>query len=219
MTGRNSPSSTTVVVSLLAAWLSLSATAAAGDWPQFRGPLGNSIAEETDLARSWPEGAPAELWRRSLGEGFSEPVVAGDRLYTLFAEGDDEWVASFRVADGSEVWRRRAGEKFLDHWGNGPRATPAFDGDIVYALASNGALLALAAADGRTIWETDLEARFGSPNRPAEFDDGAPQGPADLGPYWGFCSSPLIEGDQLIVYTGPHDNNGWKNTSPYENPS
>ncbi len=175
---------------------------AASDWPQFRGPNRDGIGDAAGLARSWSDDGPAELWRRPLGEGFAGLTVAGDQLYTLFAEGGDEWVASFRVADGAEIWRRRLGETFVDHWGNGPRATPAVDGEVVYALGSNGALAALSTGDGEPIWEVDLEAMFGNPAQADEYDEGVPPGHPDLGPYWGFCGSPLIEGDQVFVYTG-----------------
>lgn len=151
---------------ILIAWLCAPALGRAGDWPQFRGPEGTGEADETGLARSWANGAPPVLWRRPLGEGFSGLSVSGDGLYTLYAAGDDELVAGFRTGDGTEVWQRRVGEKFVDHWGNGPRATPAVEGGTVYALGSQGALLALRAGDGEVVWQADLEARFGSPNRP-----------------------------------------------------
>ncbi len=137
-----------------------------------------------------------------MGEGFAAISVVGERFVTLYARDDDEYAASFRVADGSEVWRRRIGEKFIDHWGNGPRATPAVDGDTAYVVSSNGGLFALRVDGGEVIWQLDLVARFGDPNRPTSFDEGAPPGKVPLGPYWGYCSSPLIEGDLLIVYTG-----------------
>ena len=190
---RNSKSS--IVFFIL---LAGSAAAPAQDWPQFRGPHGAGIAGESGLTRNWTNDGPTELWRRPLGEGFASLTVVEDQLYTLFAENDDEYVAGFRVADGTEVWRRWVGEKFVDHWGNGPRATPAVDGDVVYALASNGALIALRAGDGHTLWEVDLAARLGSPAPNA----GAAPGKGPLSPYWGFCSSPLVEGDLVIVYTG-----------------
>lgn len=198
-------SETRTIAGFLAIWLLAAAQTRGQDWPQFRGPQGTGVGDGSGLARSWPEDGPPVLWRRPLGEGFSGISVVGEQLYTLFAAGDDEVAAAFRVADGSPVWRRRIGEKFLDHWGNGPRATPAVDGDRLFALSSNGALLALRAQDGARIWEIDLVAKFGSPDRPTRFDAGAPSGDVALGPYWGFCSSPLVEGDLVIVYTGAGD--------------
>ncbi len=204
---QTSPTPTLPLPLIFASWLLAAAASQAADWPQFRGPLGTGIAPETGLSRSWAEGAPEILWRRPLGEGFSGVSIAGDQLYTLYASGEDELAAGFRIADGEEVWRRRIGEKFVDHWGDGPRATPAVDGDTVYVLASHGGLFALRAGDGKVIWKVDLEARFGSPNRPVGFDEGAPAAGVELGPYWGFCASPLIEGDQVIVHTGSGDGN------------
>ena len=187
---------------IFAAVLVVSLESHGEDWSQFRGPQGSGISPETGFLRSWPDGGPEVLWRAPLGEGFSGISVAGDRLFTLYAREGDEYAASFRTADGSEVWRRRIGEKFVDHWGNGPRASPAADGEMVYALSSQGGLFALRAADGEVAWQIDLTQRFGDPNRPVHFDEGAPTGDVPLGPYWGYCSSPLIEGDLLVVYTG-----------------
>ncbi len=190
------------ILALLAPLLAVAPDSRGDDWSQFRGPQGSGIATQNGLLRSWPEAGPEILWRRPLGEGFSAIPVVGDRLFTLYAQDDDEFAASFRLADGSEVWRRRIGEKFIDHWGNGPRATPAVDGGIIYALSSNGGLFALEAGSGEVVWQIDLLEKFGDPNRPVFFDEGAPAGAVPLGPYWGYCSSPLIEGDLLIVYTG-----------------
>ncbi|MCP3964268.1 MAG: PQQ-binding-like beta-propeller repeat protein [bacterium] len=192
-------------------WLALAACLLAPshghgeDWPQFRGPDGTGISDQAGLLRSWPEGGPEVLWRRPLGEGFAGISVVGERLFTLWSVDGKEVAGGFRVADGSELWRLEVGEKFVDHWGNGPRATPVVEGEVVYSLASGGGLFAVRAADGEVLFKVDLEARFGTPNRPVQFDEGAPTGAVPLGPYWGYCSSPLIEGNLLIVYTGAGD--------------
>ena len=189
----------------VAACMLVSASAHGADWPRFRGPGGTGISPQTGLQRSWPEAGPPVLWRRPLGEGFAGVTVVGERLFTLWADGDEELAGGFLVEDGSELWRVRIGEKFVDHWGNGPRATPVADGDVVYALGSRGGLFAVRTTDGDLIWHLDLEAEFGTSNRPVRYDEGAPTGAAPLGPYWGYCSSPVIEGDLLLVYTGADD--------------
>ncbi len=172
------------------------------DWSQFRGPERSGISPETGLRRSSDEAAPRVLWRRPLGEGFSAVSVGGERLYTLFAEGDDEFVAAFRAADGGELWRRRVGERFIDEWGNGPRATPTLDGDTLYAFGSGGLLLALAAADGAVRWSFDVTAELGAVARPFSLKGHLPPEEDDLSADFGHCSSPLVEGDLLIVATG-----------------
>lgn len=170
-------------------------TLGAEDWPRFRGPDAGGIAAAKNLIRTWPEGGPAVVWRRPLGEGFSGVAVVGDRLYTQFAEGEDEVAASFQTSDGTEIWRRRIGETFVDQWGNGPRATPSVDGETVYVLSSDGLLQALATRDGQPRWRMDLSTFFGPDHVPATGE----------GPFWGHCASPLVEGDLLIVPTGVGD--------------
>ena len=52
----------------------------AQDWPQFLGPDRNGQYDGPPLATQWPNGAPAELWRRPIGAGFAGPVVADGRI-------------------------------------------------------------------------------------------------------------------------------------------
>ena len=63
---------------LLAAGLAGGARAA--DWPQFLGPNRNLVTSETNLAPHWPQEGPPTVWHRKVGQGFSGPVVQGDRL-------------------------------------------------------------------------------------------------------------------------------------------
>jgi len=154
-------------------------------WAQWRGPHRTGVSDETGLAPRWAEAGPAELWRRPLGEGFSAIVVDAGRLYTQFASGGDAFLVGLSAADGSELWRVRTGASFKDSYGNGPRATPTLDNDVLYALGSSGDLVAVNAKDGAIVWKNNLRESFGA-----------------KAPRWGLSGSPLIEGDLLIVNTG-----------------
>jgi outer membrane protein assembly factor BamB len=158
---------------------------APSDWPKFRGPRHDGISNETGIAKSWPEGGPKQLWRKPLGEGFSAVSVVGDRLYTMYATGKDEVVAALDAGSGKELWRVRVDEKWVDEMGNGPRSTPTVDGDTVFALSARGTLVALAAKDGALRWKSDLRSVYGT--KP---------------PRWGMSTSPLVEGDLLLVDVG-----------------
>ncbi|MEM8964009.1 MAG: PQQ-binding-like beta-propeller repeat protein [Acidobacteriota bacterium] len=190
----------TVLGTTLGLLLLLSAPSAWGepagnDWSQFRGPQRDGIAQETGLLDSWPENGPTELWRRPLGEGYSGVTVVGDRIYTMYAapvpaaEGeeavDHEFAAAFDANTGDELWRVDVGEKLETEFGNGPRSTPAVDGDTVYYLSSHGRFLALNTADGSEQWKLELTEDFGSER-----------------PYWGYATSALVDGDQLILEAG-----------------
>jgi len=155
------------------------------DWPQFRGPNRDGISAETGLLREWPEAGPRQLFSAELGEGYSAISVSGGRLYTLFAGAGGEFVICLDAADGSERWRHRLDSKWEDKFGNGPRSTPTLDGDLVFALGAKGKLVALGAADGKLVWERDLQEDFGA--KP---------------PRWGVSTSPLVEAGRLLVDVG-----------------
>ncbi len=81
--------------------LASTAVAAAGDWPQFRGPQRNGISDETGLLTTLPSGGPTVLWQRAVGAGLSGPVVAGERLILHHRVGDEEVVACLNAATGA----------------------------------------------------------------------------------------------------------------------
>src|SRR5580704_16216063 len=51
------------------------AAAFATDWPQFLGPTRNGVYPGNDLGDSWPAQGPPVVWQKSVGQGFSGPVV------------------------------------------------------------------------------------------------------------------------------------------------
>ena len=153
------------------------------DWPQWLGPDRTGISTETGFLKTWPKDGPAVLWKRNLGKGFSGISVADGRVFTMFAEGDDEFVVCLNEESGDEIWRFRTGGMF-EEWqgGDGPRSQPTVDGERVYVLGAEGRLYALKAANGETIWTVDLVDGLGG-----RF------------PRFGFSTSPLVEGDFLFL--------------------
>lgn len=175
--------------SAIALLLFLSAAAQAADWPQWLGPQRNGLSGETGLFTA--EQPFAEAWRVPLGKGFSGISITDGRVFTLFAQGDDEFAICLDAETGVEIWRHRTGPYYKEtQGGDGPRSTPTVDGEVVYVLGATGKLFALAAASGTLIWEKDLVAEFSSQV-----------------PRWGFSTSPLVEGDLLLVEAGGHDGN------------
>jgi len=154
-------------------------------WPQYRGPNRDGISSEKGLLRSWPDGGLKAVWRRPIGAGFSGVVAVGDRLYTMHADPNQELAACLKSATGETVWETPMGPRFVEEFGDGPRATPVVDGDLLFALSSRGKLLALRTADGSKAWEVDLVATFGG-----------------RVPMRGFGSTPLVAGDLVIIEGG-----------------
>ena len=162
----------------------------AQEWPQYRGPHNDGISRETGLAKTWPANGPKVLWKAPMGEGYSAIAVSDGRLYTMFAQGQDEFVHCLDSATGKEAWRARIDANFINDQGNGPRGTPTIDGGLVYALGAQAKLVALNAADGKLVWEQDLQKNLGAKV-----------------PIWGVSSSPLVDGDLLILPVGGSNNN------------
>ena len=161
----------------------------AADWPQWRGPDKDGISRETGLLKEWPDGGPQVLWRVPLGEGFSGISVIGGRVYTMFSEEDDEFVVCLNAANGEEIWRFRSDTNYIESMGgNGPRATPTIDGELLFTVTAQGKLYALNTENGEKVWSHDLQGEFGSRI-----------------PRWGTCTSPLVEGDLLLVEVGGTD--------------
>src|SRR5260370_8590569 len=97
-------------------------SAAANDWPQWRGPQRNGISQETGLLKEWPKDGPKLHWKvADAGSGYSTPAVVGDRLYLLGNEGlENEFGEALDVKDGSRLWQTRLGNV-----GN-PKQQPSF---------------------------------------------------------------------------------------------
>ncbi len=181
----------------------------AGDWPQFLGPKRNGISAETGLQLSWGEKGPPKLWHREVGEGYSGPVVAGDRLILFHRVDDREVVECLQAADGKSIWKFSYATDYEDQLnkGNGPRATPVMTGKHVVTLGAGGWLHCLDLEKGEKIWGRNINTDYRVPPS-----------------YFGVGSSPLVEGNRLLVNVGGKEagivafdlatgNELWKSTS------
>src|SRR5436309_12713105 len=116
-------------VSFMSALVSASlilATARADDWPQFLGPQRNGASAETGLRPAWPAQGPPVLWQHDVGEGFSGPVCAGERVILFHRVGDEEVIECLRADNGTPLWKYKYPTSYQDQLGkgDGPRSTP-----------------------------------------------------------------------------------------------
>jgi outer membrane protein assembly factor BamB len=162
----------------------------AADWPQWRGPHRNGISQEKGLLNEWPKGGPKLLWQiKDLGEGYATPSVVGDRLYVLANQGlENEFVQAISVRSGERIWTTRIGN--VGNPNQEPpypmaRSTPTVEGDVLYALGSDGDLACLNTGAGKILWKKNLRTDFGG--KPGK---------------WAYSESPLIDGDVLIATPG-----------------
>ena len=98
-----------VLFATVIGWLALPAMAA--DWPQWRGPQRNGISQETGLMKEWPAKGPQLVWQlNSLGEGYSTPAVAGERIFIMGNHGmEDEFVQALATQGGKQIWSKHVG--------------------------------------------------------------------------------------------------------------
>jgi outer membrane protein assembly factor BamB len=156
------------------------------DWYQWRGPNRDGHSAETGLLKEWPAAGPKLLWRATgAGTAYSSFSSSDNRLFTLGARGDAEYVMAFDATSGKKLWEVPNGRRFRNEMGDGPRSTPTIDGDRVYAFGGSGELTALDAATGKRIWSVNVVQTFGGNT-----------------PYWGYSESPLVYGDRIVLNAG-----------------
>ena len=171
---------------LAAATLSAAASLSANDWPGWRGVNRDGQSAETGLLGEWPAAGPPLAWKASgLGGGLSSVAVVGDRIYTLGDKDGAQQVLALSRKDGSLVWSAKVGAAWKDEYG-GPRGTPTVDGDLLYALGSDGDLVCLETATGKERWRKNLEKDYGG----------------RVMTVWKWAESPLVDGDRLVFTPG-----------------
>src|SRR5262245_3688899 len=88
------------------ALLAASLVARGEEWPGFRGPTGQGVSAEKGLPTKW--GADENVaWKADVpGEGWSSPVVWGDRvLVTAATDGGQSCrVIALSRLDGKHLW-------------------------------------------------------------------------------------------------------------------
>jgi outer membrane protein assembly factor BamB len=156
------------------------------DWPQFRGAARDAIAQATNLANRWPEQGPPQLWQVKLGQGYSSPAVAGDRvLINDYDEATSTWmVRCLNLISGEERWRYAVKKSIRPNHGI-TRSAPATDGGLIFSIDPKCELHCLDIRDGSLVWKSSLPAAFKS------------QIPA-----WYNGQCPLLDSGRLVIGTG-----------------
>jgi len=167
--------------------------ALATDWPQFLGPTRNGVYPGNDLAETWPAEGPPVVWRKSIGQGFSGPVVAHQKLILFHRVNDRETVECHDAKTGKQLWLFDYPTAYRDDFGfdEGPRATPSIADGRVYTFGAEGMLHCLDFQTGKDLW---------SVNAKSQFD--APKG------FFGIACSPLVEGGAVLLNIGGKDGAG-----------
>lgn len=155
------------------------------EWPDWRG------SGRDGQTASLPEALKTPLkvlWRAPAGvHGMAGLAATGDVV--VVAERDptdqEDVFRCLRAADGKVLWTLRYPATGKMDYGRSPRATPVIQRDKVFLLGAFGDLHCVRLATGDVLWKRHLA--------------------TDLGgklPTWGYCSTPLIVDDLLILNPG-----------------
>jgi outer membrane protein assembly factor BamB len=188
-------------------------SAAAADWPQFRGPQASGVDASKTLPTTWNvESGQNIRWKTALpGLAHASPVIAGERIYVMTAVGPSDHELKVGLygdiepiqEDGAYQWRllalqRKSGKVLWNVVGHEARprvkrhpkathanSTPATDGRYIVTIFGSEGLFCFD-RKGQQLWKVDL-------------------GPMDSGFFrvpsaqWGFASSPVIHNGRVIV--------------------
>ncbi|MCA9248550.1 MAG: PQQ-binding-like beta-propeller repeat protein [Planctomycetales bacterium] len=177
-----------------------SSTTLFGDWPQYRGDLGDGESRETISNIDWNAQAPKILWNAPTPLGFSSFSISAGRAYTLIAEEADgkkvEKCLALDANTGKMLWSQPLGESDYGHdggnsgasdnrGGDGPRSTPTTDGKHVFVYDAHLLLTCFDAANGRVVWRHDIVNEYSGRNIK-----------------WLNAISPLLHGEVVYVAGG-----------------
>lgn len=177
--------------------LALVSPSQVGNWPGWRGPRGDGIANETNLPTQW-SATENIAWKAPIpGRGHSSPIVWGDRVF-LTACHEDQGKHALLCLDrktGQILWERQQEQKLqkaIHQQNSHASSTPATDGKRVFVTFHDTPHFVACCYDfdGNLLWK---------------------KSPGDFYSRHGFCSAPLLH-KNLVILNGDQDSpNGREN--------
>ncbi len=160
------------------------------NWCQWRGPNRDGLISGT----SWPDALQDRLklvWEKKLGPSYSGPVISGDFVFsTETVDKKFERVTAYGLADGVQSWTAEwegsmAVPFFAAANGDWIRSTPACNGTLLVAVGMRDLIACFDFTSGKELWRVDLPQKLGTPLQA-----------------FGCCSSPIIDGDAVLLQSG-----------------
>jgi outer membrane protein assembly factor BamB len=172
-----------ILVLLLAASL-----AQAADWPCWRGANGDGVCTETGLNLDWAAQPPATLWSVPMADpGYSGPAIVGGVVYILDARRatNENVLRALDAKTGEMQWESAYKETGVNTDNGLVRSTPAVSDGKVYTFSKGGQATCFDAATGKILWFRQVKQDF-----------------AGRQPQYQYSSSPLVDGNKVIVVPG-----------------
>lgn len=158
-------------------------------WPGWLGPERNGWVSGFEPPAQWPEHLE-QTWQVQVGIGYGSPVVSGGHVFQHTRQGDEEVVWCLDLETGAVKWRKSYFTPFKmgngsERHGKGPKSSPTLADGRLFTLSITGMLSGWDALSGELLWRRDFASRFKKNH-----------------PYWGAATSPLIDGNRIVVHLG-----------------
>lgn len=175
----------------------LTAAACGADWPQFRGPGGLGVSQDTGLPTAWSDDSNI-VWKTDLpGFGTSSPITRQGRIYLTCYGGygtsaeepgemDDlaRYVVCLDRKQGQILWTQKVEPLLPEQKYQGfqslhgyASSTPVTDGERLYVFFGKTGVFAFD-LDGKQLWQADVGSKIHN---------------------WGSATSPVLFQNLLIV--------------------
>lgn len=154
----------------------------ADDWPQWRGPDGNSVAPDGNYPTTFSN-TENVLWKAKLpGVGSSTPAVWGDQIFVTCGDGGQDAVLAYNWS-GEPLWKKHLGaERPGKHKnGSGANPSPITDGKSLYVYYKSGTVASLT-LDGELNWKINLQEMYGEDTL-----------------WWDLGTSPVFAGGKIVI--------------------
>ncbi|NQZ66822.1 MAG: PQQ-like beta-propeller repeat protein [Lentisphaeria bacterium] len=163
----------------------ISKNAKTEDLTDFLGNGRQPVSNETNLLKNLSN--IKLVWEFEKGDSYTAPVIKGDKLIYAHAIKKKVHIECLNALNGKTIWRYSYTSEYKDQfgYGNGPRGSAVIDGDLVYMHGVAGKLLCLNLKDGKKVWSINTNKLYKVPQA-----------------FFGIASTPLVEGDLLIVNVG-----------------
>lgn len=152
-------------------------------WPRWRGPSGQGLVPDGRYVDRWSSTEHVK-WKAPVpGAGNSSPIVWGDHIFvtTSYDGGRRLSMLAYRRATGARLWETFIPIEAVEHvhQKNGhASATPATDGELVYASFGRHGLVALDFS-GKIVWHRKF---------------------SEIANYHGPAGSPVLYKDRVFLY-------------------
>ncbi len=155
-------------INVLLTWLTFSlscGTSLAADWPWWRGPNRDGIADPDQKPPTTFSETENVRWVAEVsGRGHGSPIVAGGRVYLAAADEarEKQWVLCYDRATGKRVWRTLIHEggfpKKINKKASSASSSVASDGERLFInFLHDGAVYTTALdLEGKQLWQTKI---------------------------------------------------------------